>query len=128
MPEPKRTAKPRRAKPRARRRKPSQPPVIEPMPKLKEAYYSGLGLIDWAAERAARLPAKLRRFEKELVARGLKRDAVLTEQLEEAREEFNRRGREFHGRARRTIQEVWAALQGSNRSESTGTSATPGTL
>jgi len=128
MPEPKRTVKSSRAKSRAGQRNLGRPPIIRPLPFHKEAYYSGLGLIDLASERFARLPAKLRRLEKELVARGQKRNAVLTEQFEAAREDLARCGRDFQNRARRTVQDIWTAIRGTNRGESASSNATPGAV
>jgi hypothetical protein len=128
MPEPKRTVKPPRIGARSGRRKPTQPPIIEPLPFHKEVYYSGLGLIDLASERFAGLPAKLRRLEKELVARGQKRNAVLTEQFEATRVDLTRRGSEFRSRAQRTVQDIWTALRGTNRGESASSNTTPGAV
>ncbi len=125
MPEPKRTPKPPRIKAGARRRKADRPPVIDSMPFFQEAYYSGLGLIDLASEQIAKMPAELRRLEKVLVARGLKRNAVLTEQFDAARADLNRRGRELQARAQRTLSEIRAALRRSNAGATAGGQTTP---
>ena len=117
MPESKRTEKGRRARPRTCRRTTAAPPIIESLPFHKEAYYAGLGLLDWTADRVGRLPAQLRILERQLVSRGQNPDTALTKQLEAARIECIRRGREFQSCARDRIRDLWTALRGAPRGD-----------
>jgi hypothetical protein len=126
MPISKRTDKARRA-PRTTHRKTAEPPIIEPLPFHKEAFYAGLGLVDWAAERAARITAKLRLLEKDFVARGQQRSVGLCQQIEAARTELKSRSQEFQGSIRRRAQDIWAALHGSNRRADPNSTSAPGT-
>jgi hypothetical protein len=126
MPVSKRTDKARRT-PRTTHRQTAEPPIIEPLPFHKEAFYAGLGLVDWAAERAARLTAKLRLLEKEFVARGQQRSVGLNQQIEAARTEFKTRGQVFQGSVRRRARDIWAALHGSNRGTDPNSTTAPGT-
>jgi hypothetical protein len=126
MPETKRTVRNRRPQRRAPRRKVAEPPVIEPIPFHKEAYYAGLGLADWAAERVAQMPAKLRILEKELVARGQKRSVGVHQQFDGTRQELARRGQELQESVRRGVREIWAALRGSSQGDSASSNPAPG--
>jgi hypothetical protein len=127
MPELKRTVKSRRTPPRASPRQTVEPPVIENLPIHKEMYYAGLGLADLAAEGVARMSAKLRILEKQLVARGRKRSGPLNQQMEDARAELTRRGQELQQSVRRGVREMWSALRGSNPGEVVHSTTAPGT-
>jgi hypothetical protein len=100
--------------------------VIEALPLHKEAFYAGLGLLDWTAERVLQLPGKLRRFEKQLVGRGCHPRAEFTQQIQATCSEITRRGREFPKFARDRIRDAWNALRGSAPSSEAGAGATTG--
>jgi len=127
MPEPKRTLKGRRTPPRAPRRKPAKPPVIEHLPFHQEVYYAGLGLADLAAEGVARMSAILRILERDLVARGQQRSGPLNRQLGDVREELARRGQELQQSVRRGVRDMWSALRGSRPVENVHSTVAPGT-
>lgn len=124
MPESKRT---RATRPRTTRQKIAAPPVIERLPFHQEAYYAGLGLVDWAAEQVGQLPAKLRVLEQQLVQRGQHPNAALAKQLEATRLELRRRGREFGSHAGERLRNVWDAVRGAPRASDPGTKTAPGT-
>jgi hypothetical protein len=126
MPESKRTEKRRPTRLRTARQKIAEPPVIEPLPFHREAYYAGLGLLDWAAEHAGRLPAKLRVIEKELVGRGQHPNAALAKQLDAACVELGRRGKQIQNGARERFRNIWDAVRGTPRDEATRASAPSG--
>jgi hypothetical protein len=114
-------------RPRATRKKIAEPPVIERLPFHQEAYYAGLGLVDWAAEHAGQLSGKLRLIEKQLVQRGQHPNNECTKRLDAARAECGRRGREIQSNAAKRLRSIWDAVRGTPRTSEPGTKTAPGT-
>ena len=94
-PNPKKTSRPRS------RAKTTQSKGESP---LKEAFFVGVGILDWAAEQ-------LKDLEQDLKSRGEKRNREVGESVAKLRQEFVRRASEVEETARKSADDVLKAME-----------------